>query len=228
MMSPPASWPASSTSRRPSWTVRMFDQGRNSSPTLVPAWRASSASPANSATQRSWSQGSPLTSGATLTWRAPSAPAASRSFPRTSSDRRRRGPSAHQSVRSSSSRWTRPLSSSSDRIPARPCSRSATSRSTWSSPIPRNPAAAAASTRSRSGSGLRSSPRSGAASPAVVQQVASRSWSGIGSLPWRLGRAGPDHQAGRDQLGPALGAGLADAVQQTLGGGGPDGRRCRG
>src|SRR4029453_11989300 len=59
--------------------------------------------------------------------------------------------------------------------------------------------------------------------PAVVQQVASRSWSGIGPLPWRPGGAGPAPRAGWAQLGPGLGLGPADAVQETLGGGGPDG-----
>ena len=92
MMRPPASWPASRTSRRPSWTVLMFDQGRNSSPTLTPARWASSARPANSVTQRSWSQAWSATSGPTLMCRAPSASAADRSLLRTMSDRCRAWP----------------------------------------------------------------------------------------------------------------------------------------
>src|SRR4051794_39317584 len=128
-----------------------------------------------------------------------------------------------------------PLSASIARMPARPCSRSATARSTARTPKPVNPAAAAASIRSRRGTGLRQSSRDGAASPAVVQHVASNSsaavrssiappgcWNGHPSEPFSEGAGVPlglGGQLGVQRLGrPALLKGAPDEFGLGLGG----------
>src|SRR5215213_2350939 len=105
-------------------------------------------------------------------------------------------------------------------------SRGARSRKAASTTASARAMAPTATARSSApGSGTNDTP-----SPSTPATRAGSTWprattmgrSGIGSLPWWLGRAGADDQAGWDQLGPGLGAGLADAVQEPLGGGGPD------
>ena len=172
MTTPPASCPASATSRRPSCSVFTFDQGKNSIPSRAPTPWAWTASSANLAAQRQRSQGPSSPSGVTLMCRAPRASATSSTSCRTRSDSARRGPSSHQYGIPSSSRCTIPLSASMARIPLNRYSATAAGRSSDSRPKPRKPADDAASIRSRSVSGLRRSGRSEAASPAEVQQVA--------------------------------------------------------